>query len=142
MNQTRVLVVDDDYYIRRMECEVLALEGYVVDTAEHGGPALEYMRASKEGLVVLLGLMMPEVDGEMVLRAVVSDEALAARHRIVIVTGSRWWANAPQMLALRARLQVPMVAKPYTVSQLLSAVEDAARRLHTTRDETRRAASG
>lgn len=59
-----VLVVDDDQAIRRMLSEVLTLEGYTVQTAEHGGPALDMMRASRDRLVVILGLVMPHVNGQ------------------------------------------------------------------------------
>ena len=124
-----ILVVDDDPATRRLVREVVMSEGCAVVEAEHGGPVLEYMRTSTESLVVVLGLMMPDVNGEMVLRAAVSDEALAARHRIVVVTGVVERANAPDVLALRERLHSPLVAKPFTVAQLLDAVEDAAAKI-------------
>ena len=64
-----VLVVDDEFGIRKILSEMLTLEGYPVATAEHGRPALEQMRASPQP-IMLLGLMMPYVDGEQVLEEV------------------------------------------------------------------------
>lgn len=121
-----VLVVDDDPAIRKMLREVLELEGYTVSTAEHGGPALDHMRASPERLVVLLGLVMPFVDGEQVLEAVAADALLAARHRIIMVTMAVRRATEGRVAELRRRLDVPLVPKPFTVAQLLQSVEHAA----------------
>jgi CheY-like chemotaxis protein len=125
----QVLVVDDDPAIRKMLSEVLMLEGYAVQTAEHGGPALDIMRTSPERLLVLLGLVMPCVDGENVLGVVASDEALASRHAIVMMTASARRASTGRVAELRERLGVPLVPVPFTVHQLLAAVEEASARL-------------
>jgi DNA-binding response OmpR family regulator len=55
----KVLVVDDDPAVRKTLAEVLTLEDYTVQTAEHGGPAHGVMWASREHLLVLLGLVIP-----------------------------------------------------------------------------------
>lgn len=122
-----VLVVDDDRTIRTMLSEILTLEGYTVQTAEHGGPALDLLRASRERLVVLLGLVMPYVNGQAVLEAVAANEALAMRHAIIVVTGSD--ARMGRVAELRKRLGVPFIAKPFTVKEILDAVAAAAARL-------------
>ena len=124
---TSVLVVDDAPATRAILSEVLTLEGYSVQTAEHGGPALEIMRASHEHLLITLGLMMPVVDGWAVLEAVAADGALAQRHAIIMVTGSVGAAAKGPVAALREQLGVPLVAKPFTVAQLLDALEEAER---------------
>lgn len=122
-----VLVVDDDLTIRELLREVLEVEGYTVQTAEHGGPALDLLRASRERLVVLLGLVMPYVDGEAVLEAVAADETLATCHAIIMVTASN--ARTGRVVELRAQLGVPFIAKPFTVEEILDAVAAAAARL-------------
>jgi CheY-like chemotaxis protein len=80
-----VLVVDDDDNIRSLLRGLLEDEGYTVFTAEHGGPALDRLRTTVPALLVLLGLMMPHVDGAHVLEAVAADPALAP-HRVILVT--------------------------------------------------------
>lgn len=132
MNRSRhampaVLVVDDDMAIRRMLSESLEMEGYNVQTAEHGGPALEIMRASPERLIVLLGLVMPYVDGLEVLETVAADEALAKRHAIIMVTASL--ANMGRVPELREQLGVPLIHKPFHFQQIIDAIEQAAARL-------------
>lgn len=78
---------------------------------------------------MLLGLCVPVVDDEQVLEAVAADPALASRHRIVMVTGSVWWAQSGRVAAPREQLDVPLVSKPFTVLQVLNAVEAAAARM-------------
>mgnify|MGYP001546707681 CR=1 FL=1 len=124
-----VLVVDDDRTIRMILSEILTTEGYTVKTAEHGGPALDILRASQERLVVLLGLVMPYVDGQEVLEAVAMDEALASRHAIVMVTAQVQAAQTGRIAELRKQLDVPLIAKPFTVKEILSAVETSSARL-------------
>jgi CheY-like chemotaxis protein len=131
-----VLVVDDNPRIRKLLCTVLTMEGYtVIQTVEHGGPALDILRASREGLVVLLGLLgllgllMPCVDGEDVLEAVASDEVLTAHHAFVMVTASARRASTGRVAELRERLGVPLIEKPFTIYQILDAVEEASARL-------------
>ena len=125
MNLT-VLVVDDDRALRSMLRESLALEGYPIATAENGGPALEQMRTSLQPLVVLLGLVMPYVDGEEVLEAVAADPELATRHRIIMLTANTDRASGGRVAELRRQLGVPLIAKPFGFDEITVAVAEAA----------------
>ena len=84
----KVLIVDDEFGIRKMFSEMLALESCPADEAVNGGPALDLMRTSPQPLAVLLVLAMPIVNGEQMLAEVADDPDLAARYRIIMVTGS------------------------------------------------------
>jgi signal transduction histidine kinase/CheY-like chemotaxis protein/putative methionine-R-sulfoxide reductase with GAF domain len=57
-----VLVVDDDAEIRQLLRRMLEPEGYAVVEAENGRVALDRLRTSAPG-AILLDLMMPEMDG-------------------------------------------------------------------------------
>lgn len=59
----RVLVIEDDPYIRAAVSEVLQLEGYSVLSAENGEIALERLRKDRETDLILLDLLMPIKDG-------------------------------------------------------------------------------
>ena len=102
-----VLVVDDDKGFLQMMREVLEEEGYTVSTAEHGGPALDRMRASQEPLLVLLGLVMPVLDGEGVLEEVAADPALASRHRVIMVTAAYHRATSGRVAGSAASVTDP-----------------------------------
>ena len=84
MNQTAdILVVDDNSTNRlKLRMAVRAL-GYKVRAAENGAVALEALRETRYD-AVLLDIMMPEVDGFDVLRAMKGDENLRDIPVIVI----------------------------------------------------------
>lgn len=58
----RIIVVDDDLYIRELYEEVLKDEKYEVDTAADGQEALDKIQKGGYDLI-LLDIMMPKVDG-------------------------------------------------------------------------------
>jgi DNA-binding response OmpR family regulator len=78
-----ILVVDDDAKIVRLVKTYLEREGYRVVTAGDGPAALEAIEAQRPALVVL-DLMLPELDGRAVLRAVRRDEEAAATPVLVL----------------------------------------------------------
>jgi CheY-like chemotaxis protein len=57
-----ILIVEDDPSTRDLLRSILAKDGWSVQTAENGRVALESVRRTRPGLV-LLDLMMPEMDG-------------------------------------------------------------------------------
>ena len=122
---TPVLVVDDNDDIRQALRWVLEDEGYTVYEAPDGAPALERLREHPEGMVVLLDLSMPGVDGLEVLRAVEEHQALAQRHTYIVVTARERTLplSAVQQLA---RLNIPLLGKPFEIDELLAAVSAAA----------------
>jgi DNA-binding response OmpR family regulator len=69
----KLLVVDDDEYIRELYEEVFKDAGYDVDTAVDGTDGLEKIGKGSYDLV-LLDIMMPKKDGVEVLRALKSDK--------------------------------------------------------------------
>src|SRR5215218_8347407 len=72
-----ILVVDDDAKIVRLVRTYLEREGYGVVTAADGPAALDAIERFEPALVVL-DLMLPELDGRAVIRAVRRDEQAAA----------------------------------------------------------------
>ena len=62
VNHDPILVVDDDPNTRDLLSSTLTKDGWSVQTAENGLAALESVRKTRPGLV-LLDLMMPEMDG-------------------------------------------------------------------------------
>ncbi len=81
-NLGTMLVVDDDAVSRMLLAGSLEAQGHTVVTACGGNEALAILRDRSFDLV-LLDLLMPEVDGFHVLRAIKRDEQL--RHLPVVV---------------------------------------------------------
>ena len=72
----RILVIEDYAPMRRNLAVMLEMEGYAVIQAEDGEAGLAAVAASAPNLV-LCDVMMPEMDGHAVLRAVRADDATA-----------------------------------------------------------------
>ncbi len=64
--QKKILIVEDDQFLREFYQELLADQGYLVDVAPDGELALQKIRSQDYNLV-LLDIMMPKKDGIGVL---------------------------------------------------------------------------
>jgi CheY-like chemotaxis protein len=65
----RVLIAEDDFFIRDIYEKVFSLAGYTVETAVDGEDALQKIKAQQQVYdMILLDIMMPKVTGLDVLR--------------------------------------------------------------------------
>jgi two-component system cell cycle sensor histidine kinase/response regulator CckA len=116
----RVLVVDDEALIRDLERRILALEGYEVECAASGDEALAACSADPQRFdAVVVDHSMPGMHGDALLFRL---KALNAKLAFVHASGYR-------DDALRAGLPVGtvMLDKPFSASELLTAVRNALR---------------
>ncbi len=80
-----VLVVDDTPEARRLIMRILQSQGnYAIEQAENGYQALDKARRSRPDLIIL-DLMMPEMDGFVVLDHL-KDDPLLAEIPVIVVT--------------------------------------------------------
>jgi CheY-like chemotaxis protein len=84
----RVLLVEDDRFLRRACEKSLRQKGFAVSTAADGEEALRTSRAEAPDLI-LLDLLMPKLNGIEVLRALRSDENTRAIPVIVLTNSSK-----------------------------------------------------
>lgn len=84
---SRLLVVEDDPAIRDAFAELLTFEGYAVETACDGNEALERLARGPLPDLMLLDMMMPNLDGEGVLRAL-RAEPRWAQLKILVVSAT------------------------------------------------------
>jgi DNA-binding response OmpR family regulator len=78
-----VLVIDDEPYILRSICYVLAQEGFQVKTASNGEDGLARARADRPPIVIV-DIMMPRMDGYQVCEAIRQDPELAGTYIIIL----------------------------------------------------------
>ena len=78
-----ILVVDDDAKIVRLVRTYLEREGFTVVSAADGPAALDAIETHRPALVVL-DLMLPELDGRAVIRAVRRDDEAAATPILIV----------------------------------------------------------
>ncbi len=116
--QKFVLVVEDDFAMRRALAEMLAGAGYRVRTAGTGREALlELSLEPVRPCLVVLDLAMPEMGGEQFIEQL-QLQGVLDQIRIVAIT-----ATSP-----RPDLPVSAVfKKPFSGSDLLAAVANACR---------------
>jgi len=82
-DKQRILIVDDEKFIRDILADFLGMEGYVVRTAEDGSAALSELQASRYDIVIS-DLKMPRMGGIELLEQI----ATAAPNALtVIMTG-------------------------------------------------------
>jgi CheY-like chemotaxis protein len=123
----RVLIVDDDRAIRMMLCEILTLAGHQVHTATNGSEALSLLRVTPHSVIVLLGGIMPVMNGFETLDAVLRDERLARQHTYIPMSAQ---VGFPPWVRRRLGIpDLPMIFKPFTADQVIKAVAWAVRRL-------------
>jgi len=72
----KILVVEDDRFLRKLLIDRLLEEGYSVDGAIDGEEGLEKLKKEKCDLI-LLDLILPGIDGFEVLSVLKRDENLA-----------------------------------------------------------------
>ena len=119
-----VLVVDDSADIRETVRLALEDDGYTVLEAEDGQTALDILRHTERGMVVLVDHLMPGIDGLAMLGIVSAEPSLAERHVYVMLTadGRKGFMDMP---GNSDAWSVPIVAKPFDLEELLDVVSRA-----------------
>ena len=129
MPPQRVLIVEDDESIREVMRMILEDAGYRVDAAAEGMAALAQLRASSDRMIVLTDLLMPVLDGEALLRIVLTEADLATRHAYLMVAAKV--APPPGVAELLDKLHASYVCKPFSLEELVAAVREAEARMAT-----------
>ncbi len=81
---SKIAIVEDDVAISQMYRIKFEAEGYEVETAENGKIGLELIKDMKPDMV-LLDLMMPEMDGEEMLK-LLRKESWGKDVKVIILT--------------------------------------------------------
>lgn len=116
-NRNPILVVDDDPSILETVMEVLEFEGYQVATATNGAEGLEVV-ARVHPRLVLLDMRMPVLDGWGFARTLRDQGVYLPILVMTAAQDARLWAQEIGAAGF--------VAKPFDLTDLLSAVERAA----------------
>jgi DNA-binding NtrC family response regulator len=114
----RILIADDEEIMRDVLSDLLSAESYTVDLAENGVQALEMIRDTNYG-VMLLDLMMPEMDGLQVLEEL---KKMPNSPAAVVLTAYASIDRAVKATKLGA---FDFITKPFKNDELLLAVRNA-----------------
>ncbi|GHS89868.1 DNA-binding response regulator [Synergistales bacterium] len=116
-----ILVAEDDPAILAGVADLLTIEGYAVETAIDGASALERFRSLSPDLV-LLDVMMPEMNGYDVCRAI---RAVDSATPVLMLTAKGEEIDKVIGLELGAD---DYIVKPFSMAELLARVRSALRR--------------
>ena len=116
MNGYRILIVDDDKASSETLRRLLVHRGWVVTVAECVTEALT--KLDPPPLCVLLDLMLPDGDGEEILRKV-REEGLATK--VVVCTGT---VDPVRLAFVKGMDAVALFQKPIDFDELCRACED------------------
>jgi DNA-binding response OmpR family regulator len=113
----RILVVEDDAAVRRVNTEVLTYSGYLVDDAEDGAAAWDTLQLNSYDLMVTDN-DMPRMTGVELMRKL---QAARMALPVIMATGT-----VPDDEFTRYELLQPArtLIKPYTFDELLEAVKE------------------
>ena len=120
MSSERILVVDDELFVRELLLEFLSTEGYDVLLADSGEKAVEIVQTQPTD-VVLLDLKMAGMDGIETLKQIkkIDPNALA-----IVMTGYPTIESSIDALRYGA---CDYVIKPFKLNDLKSSIENALR---------------
>jgi DNA-binding NtrC family response regulator len=114
----KILVVDDELFVRELLLEFLSSEGYEVSLADSGEKAVKLMQ-SEPADVVLVDLKMPGIDGIETLRQI---KKTAPNTLSIVMTGYPTIDSSIEALRCGA---YDYVVKPFKLNDLKSSIERA-----------------
>jgi two-component system OmpR family response regulator len=124
----RILVVDDETYIRDLVGTALRYEGFKVTEAGDGREAMDAIRSSRPDLVVL-DVMLPDFDGLEVTRRIRNE---GIRVPVIFLTARD--ATEDKIAGLTVGGD-DYVSKPFSLDELIARTRAILRRTHPTRGD-------
>ena len=124
----RVCIIEGDEPTREVVRYLLTDAGFEVIEASNGLKGKAMLEAAPDRLIVLMDHRLPVIDGCNLLEIVVQDEDLRARHTFLMMAASPRHAVDDCGEAIDD-LDVPVMPKPFSIDDLVEAVQAAQQRL-------------
>jgi DNA-binding NtrC family response regulator len=116
-NKTRILIIDDDENITKVEAEILEDQGYSVDIAGTGTEAIKKTQENHYDLM-LVDIKLPDMEGIEILNKI---RDTTPKIRKIIVTGYPTLQNA---VAAVNRDADAYIIKPFDVEKMLATIKE------------------
>ena len=117
----KILVADDEQLIRKLIGDCLKKEGHTVLEAEDGEKAIELFKNNKDLSLALLDIMMPEIDGWQVCKAIRETSGIP-----VILVSARS-QDFDQIMGFESGAD-DYVTKPFSLAVLMRRVDTLLKR--------------
>ena len=118
MEKKRILVVEDEESLLKLETILLTVKGYEVVGVLTGSEALQKL-ASESIDLILLDIMLPDIDGFEICRRIQNDPQLS-RIPIVILTAKKSPADLERGKTCGARAYL---TKPFKSAMVIEVIE-------------------
>lgn len=119
MKRNRILVVEDEESLLKLESILLSSKGYTVTGVMDGRSALEEVKANRPDLVIL-DIMLPEIDGFEVCRRIKEDPD-TSHIPVLILTAKK---NSQDMERGRQVGCDVYMTKPFKSAKVLDMVQE------------------
>lgn len=120
MDSARILIIEDDFEINQLVAKYLTKEGFAIDSVYDGREALACV-SNQEYQLIILDLMLPEVDGQEVLRKIRAKKTIP----VLILSAKDREMDKIMALGLGAD---DYLTKPFTIGELVARVKAQLRR--------------
>lgn len=118
VDNTRILVVDDEVMIGDVLYRILTGAGFMVDCVNTGAQALQLLE-NREFDVIFLDVRMPGISGIDIFESISKRSATLSK-KIVFITGDTM--NAETMNYLNSA-EIPFIGKPFHPAQVLEIID-------------------
>ena len=81
----KILIVEDDQFLRELYCDVLKAEGYVIDIATDGEEGFKKIKEGGYDLA-LLDIILPKIDGLEIMRRIKTDPSALPNKCVIFLT--------------------------------------------------------
>lgn len=85
MNETKILLVEDEQYLRELYQEILAEQGYNVETAIDGEDGFNKLKQGGWDLVIL-DIILPKMNGLEIMRKIKTDPPAKPNKKVIFLT--------------------------------------------------------
>ena len=117
----RVLVIDDEAMVRKIVRKMLERSGHTVVEAENGKLGIEQLKSATFDLVIT-DIIMPEMEG---IETLINVKRQRPETQVIAMSGGGRTGNVDFLQTAQKLGAAAILHKPFTMSSLASAVEEA-----------------
>ena len=118
MGKKKILIVEDEESLLKLESILLSSRGYEVVGVVNGKEALDYLASNRVDLV-LLDIMLPEIDGFEVCRRI-KENAATRNTPVVMLTAKKNPQDQQKGLAAGA---AAYITKPFKSANIMELIQ-------------------
>ena len=117
----KILIIEDDLFLQGLEATKLKKDGYEIVTAVNSVEAFKLIDAGEKIELILLDLLLPDVDGFMILEKIRENKAMLT---VPVIVFSNLSEEKDIARAQKLGISEFMVKSNFTLDELTKKVKD------------------